>query len=225
MRSKFIIILLPLVLLAGVIGVMLLPKTSHVAAADACKTADNLGLYDFSAQTAFWEEKEIPLPGFARNIDDPSSQVLGDSVNPDRWIEVDISEQKLKAWEGNTLFLETPISSGLPGTPTPIGEFRVWLKLRFTKMEGGRGRYYYYLPNVPYTMFFQNESVPNWRGYGLHGTYWHNDFGTRRSHGCVNLPTPIAERIFYWVGPVLPDGKRSVNASADNPGTRIVIHE
>jgi len=131
----------------------------------------------------------------------------------------------LRAWEGGNIFLETKISSGLPGTPTPKGEFRVWVKLRATKMEGGQGRYYYYLPNVPYVMYFENENVPGWRGYGLHGTYWHSDFGTPRSHGCVNLPTPVAEQLYYWVTPDLPANKSSVFAGPENPGTRIVIHD
>jgi lipoprotein-anchoring transpeptidase ErfK/SrfK len=121
--------------------------------------------------------------------------------------------------------LETLVSTGLPWYPTPTGEFRIWIKLRATKMEGGEGKYYYYLPNVPYVMFFENDQVPGWRGYGLHGTYWHNDFGTQRSHGCVNLPTTVAERLYYWVNPQLPGGKTSVKASSGNIGTRIVIHE
>jgi lipoprotein-anchoring transpeptidase ErfK/SrfK len=136
-----------------------------------------------------------------------------------------LSEQKLKAWEGSSLFLETPVSTGLPWWPTPTGEFNIWIKLRATKMEGGEGKYYYYLPNVPYVMYFGSNEVPYWRGYGLHGTYWHSDFGTQRSHGCVNLPTNIAERLFYWVSPDLLTSKWSVRASEGNPGTKIVIHE
>jgi hypothetical protein len=92
-------------------------------------------------------------------------------------------------------------------------------------MEGGSGRGYYNLPNVPYTMFFENSEVPGWRGYGLHGTYWHNDFGRQKSHGCVNLPTPIAKQLYEWTTPVLPEGKGMVRADANNVGTRILIHE
>ena len=82
-------------------------------------------------------------------------------------------------------------------------------------MEGGSGKYYYNLPNVPFVMYFQNDQVPGWRGYGLHGTYWHNVFGTQRSHGCVNLPTSIAKQIFYW----------TEAGDKDKLGTRIVIHD
>lgn len=171
---------------------------------------------------AIFEEQEIQIPSMAFDTSVPD--VLGLSQE-ERWIEVDLSEQRLRAWEGDHLFLETLVSTGLPWTPTPQGEFHIWIKLRATKMEGGSGKYYYYLPNVPYTMYFENDQIPGWRGYGLHGTYWHDDFGTQRSHGCVNLPTPIAKEIYYWVSPVLPEGSSSVRASAENPGTRIVIHE
>jgi lipoprotein-anchoring transpeptidase ErfK/SrfK len=77
---------------------------------------------------------------------------------------------------------------------------------------------YYYLPNVPYTMFF-------YKSYGLHGTYWHNNFGHPMSHGCVNLPTPIAEKLFYWTEPQLPAGKSSVLTSREISGTKVVVHQ
>jgi lipoprotein-anchoring transpeptidase ErfK/SrfK len=129
-----------------------------------------------------------------------------------------LGRQKLIAHEGDQIFAETLISSGLWNS-TPTGEYRIWYKIRSTKMSGGSRLTgsYYYLPNVPYAMFFHGS-------YGIHGTYWHSNFGQRMSHGCVNSPTPIAEKLFYWVGPQLPAGKASVRATADNPGTRVVIH-
>jgi hypothetical protein len=75
---------------------------------------------------------------------------------------------------------------------------------------------YYYLPNVPFVMYF-------YQGFGLHGAYWHNNFGHPMSHGCVNMAIPDAEKIFYWVGPVLPEGASVVNSTKDNPGTRVVV--
>ncbi len=189
----------------------------------ACQSVNYAGEYDPTQKLAIFEGQRLQVPPMIASAPD-ADRVLG-TTNGDRYIEVDLSEQKLQAWDGGNLFLETRVSSGLPGTPTPVGEFRIWIKLRATKMEGGSGRYYYNLPNVPYVMYFGNSKVPNWRGYGLHGTYWHNDFGTPRSHGCVNLPTPIAEKLYYWASPVLPEGKNIVYSSADNLGTRIVIHD
>jgi hypothetical protein len=187
-----------------------------------CAPKDYTGLLDPDERTAVYEGRSIGVPDLV--FDTKVTDVLGVSQE-ERWIEVDISEQKLRAWEGDELFLETLVSTGLPWYPTPQGEFWIWIKLRATKMEGGSGRYYYYLPNVPYVMFFYNDKVPTYRGYGLHGTYWHSDFGNQRSHGCVNLPTPVAEQLYHWAWPVLPEGKYVVRATAENPGTRIVIHE
>lgn len=188
-----------------------------------CPCRDFSGLVDFRQTTAFFEGREIEIPLLAFDYERQSG-VLG-VASEEKWIEVDLSEQKLRAWEGDKLYLETPVSTGLPRWPTPVGEFRIWIKLRATRMQGGSGRYYYNLPNVPYVMFFEDSKVPGWKGYGLHGTYWHNDFGRPRSHGCVNLPTEVAKRLYYWTDPVLPEGKFVVRASENNPGTRIVIHE
>ena len=188
----------------------------------ACPCTNFSGEIDFLAKTAFFEGNDFEVPELAFAKD--SRKVLSVALE-ERWIEVDLSEQKLRAWEGDKLFLESAVSTGLPWWPTPQGEFRIWAKLRATRMEGGTGRYYYNLPNVPYVMYLKNDAVPSWRGYGLHGTYWHNDFGNPRSHGCVNLPTAIAKELYFWTQPALPDGKSSVFANEGNQGSRVVIHE
>ena len=143
--------------------------------------------------------------------------VLGQATD-ERWIEIDLSEQKLYAHNGNKIDYEFLVSSG-KWAPTPTGDFRIWIKLKYTKMEGGvKGTgTYYYLPNVPYTQYF-------YKGYGLHGTYWHNNFGHPMSHGCVNLATPDAEKLFYWTSPAVPEGKRIIRPFQNDPGTRVVIH-
>jgi hypothetical protein len=149
--------------------------------------------------------------------------VFGVSTGEKR-IEVDLTNQKLYAYEGNNLIFDFPVSSGLWGK-TPTGEFRIWIKLRYTRMEGGSKAIgtYYNLPNVPFTMFFYNAAVPKYQGFGIHGTYWHNNFGHPMSHGCINLKTENAEKLYYWANPAL-NGKPSVNATDKNPGTRIVIY-
>ncbi|MBC7225930.1 MAG: L,D-transpeptidase family protein [Thermoflexales bacterium] len=108
-------------------------------------------------------------------------------VNEDRWIDVDLTRQILTAYEGDVPVRVIVVSTGLPRTPTPTGQFRIWAKLRYDDMYGPD----YYLPDVPYVMYFYG-------GYGLHGTYWHNNFGRPMSHGCINLPTPEAEWLFNW---------------------------
>jgi len=151
------------------------------------------------------------------------TKVLGQKTGNKR-IEIDLTNQRLYAFENDQKIYDFLISSGLYDW-TPRGNFRIWIKLRYTKMAGGNKALgtYYYLPNVPYTMYFYNDQVPAWRGFGLHGTYWHNDFGRPKSHGCVNLRTEDAEKLFYWAEPQL-NGKSSIRASSDNPGTEIVIY-
>ncbi len=221
MSAKRFLLFAPLVLILG--AAILFSSAGKPQVARGCTPESFTGEIDPLAKKAIYDGKEIDVPALAKaNL---KNNVLGISASSSRWIEVDLSEQKIRAWDGNTLFLESLVSTGLPWTPTPKGEYSIWAKFRATKMSGGSGAYAYYLPNVPYVMFFENEVIPGWRGYSLHGTYWHNDFGRTHSHGCVNLPTPVAEKIYYWAGPVLPDGKGSTFASPDNPGTRIVIHD
>jgi LysM repeat protein len=103
------------------------------------------------------------------------------------WIDIDLSAQRLTAYQSSTAVRSTLVSTGLPRTPTPTGQFRVYVKYASTTMSGPG----YYLTNVPYTMYF-------YRGYGIHGTYWHSNFGHPMSHGCVNLPTPEAQWLYNW---------------------------
>jgi lipoprotein-anchoring transpeptidase ErfK/SrfK len=104
-----------------------------------------------------------------------------------RWIDVDLSSQRLTAYQGSTPVFSALISSGLPRTPTVTGRFKVQTKLRSTRMRGPG----YDLPGVPYTMYF-------YKGYAIHGTYWHNNFGHPMSHGCVNMRTADAGWLFNW---------------------------
>ncbi len=106
-----------------------------------------------------------------------------------RWIEVNLSRQRLIAWENGRIVYSTVISSGKRSTPTRRGVFAIQSKYRAKTMRG-RG---YVAPNVPYTMFYSG-------GYAIHGAYWHNRFGTPVSHGCVNLPVGQARRLYSWAG-------------------------
>jgi lipoprotein-anchoring transpeptidase ErfK/SrfK len=82
-----------------------------------------------------------------------------------------------------------------------------------------RGEGTFQLRDVPYIQYFES-------GYALHAAYWHDVFGTPRSHGCVNLAPVDAHRIFFWTDPPLPEGWHGVNTGEDpNEGTLVVIHE
>lgn len=186
-----------------------------------CPIAASDGAIDPSEVQGFYQDQilSVPIGLLADSLSDGQKAVLGLSTGEDKWIEVDLSDQKLIAHQGDRIILESLISSGLTNR-TPTGEFYIWYKIRSTKMEGGNRltKTYYYLPNVPFAMFFNKD-------IGIHGTYWHNNFGNRMSHGCVNAPTPVAEKLYYWVGPQIPSGKNAVRASKDNPGTRVVVHD
>jgi len=135
--------------------------------------------------------------------------------SPDeKWIEVNVTTQRVTAWEGNVPVMSFISSTGLPGTPTVLGNYNIYWKLTSTLMAGAD----YYLPDVPYTMYFYG-------GYALHGTYWHDNFGQPMSHGCVNLKTDHAKQLFEWADPVLPPGQSQVISTFDSPGTLVVVHE
>ncbi len=129
--------------------------------------------------------KTVTKPGSTR------APAAIDKNVPDKWIDVNISTQSLTAYEGNTPVFSTLVSSGVSWHPTVIGTYKIYAKYTADDMSGGQGAEYYYLPAVPYTMYFYG-------GYALHGTYWHHNFGHPMSHGCVNLPTDAAKWIFNW---------------------------
>ena len=102
-----------------------------------------------------------------------------------------MSTQTLTAYEGNQAVHSSLISSGTWAYPTVTGQFRVWLRYQSQDMNGYRLGYNYYLPNVPYVMYFYKD-------YAIHGTYWHNNFGTPMSHGCVNMTIANAQWLYNW---------------------------
>jgi lipoprotein-anchoring transpeptidase ErfK/SrfK len=125
-----------------------------------------------------------PVPARPAEIPPPAEPW---EIDEARWIDVDLSEQTLTAYENGVPVHTTLVSTGLPQTPTPTGQFRIWIKFRYDDMAGED----YYIEDVPYVMYFH-------QGYGLHGVTWHGNFGHPMSHGCVNLPTEEAEWLFNW---------------------------
>ena len=105
----------------------------------------------------------------------------------EKWIDIDLTNQMLYAYEGDTLLNSFLVSTGLPNTPTVTGTYSIYVKYLYAHMRGDD----YDLANVPYTMYF-------FEGYGIHGTYWHHNFGVPMSHGCVNMETTQAGWIFEW---------------------------
>jgi len=112
----------------------------------------------------------------------PLATALGE-----KWIELDLSEQRITAYEGDTEVLSALVSTGIARYPTPPGEYKIIRKVRSQVMTGPG----YYLPNVEWVSYFLG-------GYAIHGTYWHSNFGQRMSHGCVNLTNEDAKWIYSW---------------------------
>ena len=134
---------------------------------------------------------------YARPFLDTGEEALvaGESASSTKHIIVDRGSQMLYAYDGDTLFMETKVSTGLEMTPTPRGTFTVFKKTPTRYMQGplpGISDQYYDLPGVPWDLYFTSE------GATIHGAYWHNEFGERWSHGCVNLPLQEAQKLYQW---------------------------
>lgn len=173
------------------------------------------------AEEAIFMGKKFTSP--AKQLIAKDSPVLGERTGGEKRIYVDLTEQRLYAFEGDSLIFQFPVSTG-KWYYTPTGEFKIWIKLRYTLMTGGSqaNGTYYYLPNVPYTMYFYNDEHPKTAGFGIHGAYWHINFGHPMSHGCINMLTEDVEKLYKWADPLAIE--HTTYASAEHPGTPITIY-
>lgn len=169
-------------------------------------------------------EIDYHVPAFHLRLipDDELTPISPDVTN--KWIHVDRSLQKVTCYENNEPVFEKQVSTGLNYQPegeipwkTPKGEFNIQSKMPSKHMGDGNltgNPEDYELPGVPWTCFFETTT-----GVAFHGTYWHDDFGTPRSHGCVNMKTEDAKWLFRWAAPV--------NAPADVEkrgfGTKVIV--
>lgn len=120
----------------------------------------------------------------------------GRNASSTKKIVVDRGEQMLYAYDGEELFMETKISTGLELTPTPRGTFTIFKKTPSRYMQGPLpnliDQQVYDLPGVPWNLYFTQG------GAVIHGAYWHTSFGSRYSHGCVNVPLDVARKLYDW---------------------------
>lgn len=144
----------------------------------------------------------------------------------DKRIVVALDEQVLTAYEGDEPVLVQRISSGVRHIEraagldyrTRPGSYRVTVKRPSVHMVGGAPDLDYYdLPGVPWVIFF------NYTGLAIHGTYWHNDFGRPRSHGCVHVPPSVGQWLYRWTMPVAGYDVSQASAGLFRPGTTIVV--
>jgi hypothetical protein len=142
--------------------------------------------------------------------------------NGERWFDVNVSKQTLVAYEGTRAVYATLISTGEAGLEDPErtkatkrGIFRIHTKHVSTTMDSETVGEEFELRDVPYVQYFEE-------GYALHGAYWHDRFGTPKSHGCINLTPEDARRLFFFTEPRLPEGWHSVMQKLT--GTVLFVH-
>ena len=140
------------------------------------------------------QELDIEEAGYGR--------VTVTAAKGEHWIEVNLTTQTTTAWTGSTAIASWRISSGTRATPTLPGEFRVWHKMRVQTMKGVIDGQAYNVPNVEWISYFDKD------GRAFHATYWHNNFGTPMSHGCINMTYEAAEFVYNFA-PI---------------GTRVMVH-
>jgi len=133
----------------------------------------------------------------------------------DKLIKIDIAKQELTCLEGDNPVFKARIAAGSV-YPTPRGEFRILYKRHAQRMIGGEGSDHYDLPGIAFPTYF------TWSGVAIHGTYWHNDFGQRHSHGCVNVTSEDAKWVFRWTEPSVPYSEYTLQVKPGE-GTRVLV--
>ncbi len=165
-----------------------------------------------------------------------------EGLSPDeKWIDVDIRQQIVTAYRGTVPVFSTLASTGRAGPSRTVkGQYRIWAKVAAIAMDNTdeeleetsldpesadagvsdagppAERKLYSLHDVPWTQFF-------FENFAIHGVYWHNRFGNRRSHGCVNLAPRDARWLYDWTHPHLPDGWWAIHSSPADRGTLIRV--
>lgn len=136
----------------------------------------------------------------------------------ERWFDVDLDAQVLVAYEGRLPVYATLVSTGRKDTPTETGLWRMWKKVSETDMKGLSGEDPYSVATVPWTQFFDPI-----KGLALHASYWHDGFGSPRSHGCINLSPIDARWLYFWSEPIMPPGWTMAAGVVEAPGSVIRV--
>lgn len=140
-----------------------------------------------------------------------------------RWVDVNVATQTMVAYEGSRPIFATAVSTGRRGaqTSTPLGLHKVWAKLRTSDMddlEREDVERNYAMQAVPWVQYFEHSN-------GFHAAFWHNRFGERHSHGCVNLSPHDARWLFDWSTPALPVGWSAILPREGEASLWVRVHE
>lgn len=145
--------------------------------------------------------------------------VMPNGVNEDDyWIDVNIAKNILTLYKYDQAIMATYVATGLKESPTVYGLYHVWYKLDKTRMTGGPplAVHAYDLANVPWVMYYKGS-------FAIHGTYWHDNFGSQRSAGCTNVTQGDAKYIYDLTDPVLASSN-SIRSTINNPGVLVNNH-
>ena len=140
-------------------------------------------------------------------------------ISPDRTdkeIVIDLAAQELTCFEGDTPIFSTRTATGFAPHYTPRGDYELVRKSHTSYMIGGEGVDHYDLPGVSFPSYF------TWTAMAVHGTYWHNDYGRPRSHGCVNVTSDAALFVFRWTSPAVPYDQHEILVKPGE-GTKVVV--
>jgi hypothetical protein len=152
---------------------------------------------------------------------------INPDVDPnDKRIEADLDYQTLSCYQGNTEVYFCRMSSGLPYDPatgeisdklaTPVGNLLTHWKIMSLNMTAGTFQSGYSTPAVPWSTMVSGD------GIAIHGAFWHNAFGEKRSHGCINVSPEDAKWIFRWTTPYVSLAQSEVRVSLPDHGTIVV---
>lgn len=134
-----------------------------------------------------WVGQRLRITPGVEGVAENPLGVAGAPTGGNRWIDVNLSNQMLTAWQGDQVVMQTNVSSGVAVFPTVTGRFTIGNKYTSQRMTGPG----YDIPDVPWVMYFYS-------GYAIHGAYWHNNFGVPMSHGCVNMRVGESQMLFNW---------------------------
>lgn len=137
------------------------------------------------------------IPAVAGRVvtDDGERSLITSGASSSKKIIISLSDHMLYAYEGDKEFLVTKVSTGVSSTPTPKGTFTVYKKTPSRYMQGplpGVNDNPFDLPGVPWNLYFTED------GAVIHGSYWHDRYGTDQSSGCINLPPELAKLLYDW---------------------------
>jgi len=191
------------------------------------KTADD-GSAWYRAYTETERRMYAPAEAFRIIPLEELTQISPDVDPRDKLIAVDVKEQALSAFERNTEIFRARLSSGALyfgedgrtlTSGTPKGAHSIWQKRISRHMQGGTVDAGYDVPGVGWVAYFASN------GAALHSTYWHNDFGIPKSHGCLNCRPEDAHWLFRWTAPNVPYDPGEVTVNWDNRGTTVDLQE